>query len=119
LQFTSLVKNTRYPENLFLEGRIAKSYPKDGDNWYMNPSVPDSQKILITAHYVYQMSTPAGVFDDVYSFKFYDFIDTVEVYYARKIGNIGSLNYSGLVLFNYVKIGDTEFGEQVPIALLP
>ena len=65
------------------------------------------------------MSTLAGVFDDVYTFKFYDFIDTVEVYYARKIGNIGSLNYSGLVLFNYVKIGDTEFGEQVPIALLP
>ena len=49
------------------------------------------------------MSTLAGVFDDVYTFKFYDFIDTVEAYYARKIGNIGSLNYSGLVLFNYVK----------------
>ena len=111
---TSLIK-TVYEENPFGEIRIAKPYPQDGDSWYFSEA-SDSEPILYTAHFIGEMVTPAGVFEDVYSFqyKFKFFPDTVKVYYAKGIGCIGSSSHQGLVLVNYVKTADKEYGKQVP-----
>lgn len=106
--------------NPYHEVRIAKEFPDNGDSWILNPSAIDSNKILFTAFYIGQMTTPAGVFQDVFKYKFYDDtkLDTSTVYYAKGIGSIGSLSKYGLVLVNYVKIEDKEYGKLEPQGFL-
>ncbi len=117
---TSLIKYDD-PNNPYHEMRIGKVYPKDGDSWTLRSDLPDSVQIIFTAHFVGSMSTPAGVFRDVYDFRFYDpgNKDIVHVYYAPGIGNIGSKTKDSTVLLNYVKIDGTELGKQIPVAQLP
>ncbi len=116
LYATSLVKRDTY-ENPYNETRIAEVFAEDGHNW----RIYDSKATSFTAHYIGQMTTPAGVFQDVFNYQYFDTIsaDTAKVYYAKGIGHIGSLTKSRLVLVNYVKIEDKEYGQQVPAALLP
>jgi hypothetical protein len=122
LYSTSLVK--KFSEsNPCGEIRISKVYPKDGDSWYSNQSAPDSAKLLITSKYVGDMITPAGTFKDVVSMQYIDesfgYPDTVNVYYVKGIGHIGSSSQFGLALVNYVKIGDKVYGVQEQIVILP
>jgi hypothetical protein len=72
--------------------------------------------VVYTAHFIGEMETPAGVFKDVYSFqwKSKDLPDTVKVYYAKGIGIIGGYSHLGLVLVNYVKTADKEYGKWIP-----
>lgn len=118
LYSTSLIKRVG-EYNPFSEIRIAKEFPQNGDIWLQ---APDSQKISITTHYIEEMPTPAGVIQDVVSYQFVDIysptLDTINVYYAKDIGRIGSLTQYGLVLLNYAKIGTDEYGELNPSVIL-
>ena len=120
LYATSLAKRNM-SENPYNESRIAKVSPKDKDSWRIYAYPRDSETTLFTAHYIGQMETPAGIFQDVFNYQFYDKMisDTANVYYAEGIGHIGTKSKHQLFLMNYAKIGDKEYGKQIPIALLP
>ncbi len=122
LYSTSLIKRYSDP-NPFGEIRISKEFPKDGDSWYLNQSTPDSLNILFTSKYIGDFVTPAKSFTDVFSMQYIDesfgFPDTVNVYYVKGLGHLGSSTHSGFVLINYAKIDNKEYGKQVSIAILP
>ncbi|MFA7419827.1 MAG: hypothetical protein WCZ90_09090 [Melioribacteraceae bacterium] len=67
------------------------------------------------------MITPAGLFKDVYNFRYVDknARDTANVFYARGIGYIGTTSKTETILLNYIKIGDIVYGKQQPYAILP
>jgi len=124
LYLTSLIKSEYLSQNPYREIRIAKTYAQNGNTWLLIQNEPDSTNILYTAIDIGDLMTPAGTFNNVMNMQyinyFFGFPDTVNVYYAKGIGNIGgSSSHSGLVLVNYVKIDNMEYGSQVPIAILP
>jgi hypothetical protein len=123
LYLTSLNKSEYLNQNPYREIRIAKTYAQNGNTWFLIQNEPDSTNILYTAIDIGDLTTPAGTFNNVMSMQYisysFGFPDTVNVYYAKGIGNIGSSSHSGLVLVNYVKIDNMEYGSQVPIAILP
>lgn len=118
--FTSLI-NYGDEKNPFHEQRIGKVYPKEGDSWYLDDNAPDSTKIQFIAHYIGQMTTPAGTFPNVYEYQFYDpeVKESYHVYYAEGVGSLGSISSRNKALLNYAKIDDKDYGEQIPAALLP
>lgn len=117
---SSLVK-TGDSANPYQEVKIGKVHPQDGDTWTINYDQPDSSQLNITAKYVGDFSTPAGVFNNVYDFQYQDNLNNqlVHLYYAENIGHIATIEGNLKFLLNYAKIGDKEYGVQQPYAVLP
>ena len=104
------------PGNPYVEQRLAKVFPKDGDKWLQIDGHQVQQ--YFTAHYVGCKSTPANDFKDVFGFR----LDTLlTTYYAKGFGLIGATfeekNIS--VFVNYIKVNGKEYGEFVPQDKLP
>jgi hypothetical protein len=108
LYSTSLAK--KEGESTFYESCIAKVQPKSGDEWL----IVDSGKGSFKAHYIGIFETPAGIFEDVYNFQYFDQMinDSTKVYYAKGIGNIGSSSKQWLSLVSWIKIGEREYGKK-------
>lgn len=118
--FTQLVKDVN-SVNPFREYRLGKVYPNDGDSWYSDEDTQNPERNYFTAHYIGQMKVPAGTFQNVYDFQYYDptIEDTLHAYYAEGIGSIGSIHRHNKIFLNYALIGDRSYGKQIPAALLP
>jgi hypothetical protein len=98
----------------FTEVKIAKSNPKQGDSWWVLPTLQDSTNNLTTVEVIDQLVTPAGIFNDVVSNKSYDpyFSDTVNVYYVKGIGHVGTIRGTDTMLVNYIKVEDLVYGKK-------
>lgn len=111
---TSLINDKDDSKNPFHEMRIGKLNPKEGDSWVLREDMPDSLKIKFTANYVGELSTPAGQFQNVFDYYYFDPAknDTTHVYYANGVGNIGSVTGHDKALINYVKTDKEELGQK-------
>ncbi|NOG97277.1 MAG: hypothetical protein HND52_04795 [Ignavibacteriae bacterium] len=109
-----VVFNKQYTTKFSGEFKISKSNPKQGDSWWVLPTVQDSTNNLTTVEVIDQLVTPAGIFNDVVSNKSYDpyFSDTVNVYYVKGIGHVGTIRGTDTMLVNYIKVEDLVYGEK-------
>ncbi len=102
-------------ENPFFEQKLAEIKPHDGDTWlqiagYINP---DSTQDSLTAKHLGEFDTPAGKFQDVYSFVL---PNSITIYYAKQFGHLGISigdDKSSMLLVNYIKINGREIGNYV------
>lgn len=113
---TSIVKRET-TSNQFWESIFAKANPRDGESWALNPNNVDVTNMKVTAEYIGDMKTPAGIFQNVYCFQFIDSVnfaypDTFKTFYAKGVGNIA--NYSGgyKLVVSYIKTENDEYGER-------
>jgi len=99
------------PGNPFREQRLAKLYPKDGDIWQSIPG--DSTSLYFVAKNIGTQITPAGVFNNSFSFTLDNFLS---VNYSKGIGHISSilLSDSSGVLSNYLKVKQKIYGTKIP-----
>ncbi len=112
---TNLEKSTNL-KNPFVEHRLAKLNPKDGDRWLQTEGVADSEKVYFSAEYVENYETPAAIFEDVIGFTLSDI--PLTVYYSKYFGHLGSsmpIPNSIKISINYAKINGREVGEFVPL----
>ena len=116
---TQLDTNSRdwnLKDNPFVEQRLAKLYPEEGDKW----TSIDGEDIpsYFIANYVGDKSTPAKDFKNVFG---YTLDSLFTVYYAEGYGHIGSsgidMNYE--IFLNYLKVNGREYGVYVPDTSLP
>ncbi|VAX21286.1 hypothetical protein MNBD_IGNAVI01-1873 [hydrothermal vent metagenome] len=104
------------PGNPYVEQRLGKTFPKDGDKWIHIDGNKKEQ--YFTAKYIGSKSTPAKDFKNVYGFQ----LDSIlTVYYAEGFGHIGIsfLEKNISILVNYVKVNGKEYGEYIPQDQLP
>lgn len=112
---TLLDSSSTYPTNPFEEEKLAEINPHDGDTWLHTAGVPDFEKEYMTAKYIGDLKTPAGIFKDVYNFQY----DLMSIYYTKYFGYLGySLenDSSSLFIVNYMKINGIEIGKYVEMA---
>ncbi len=104
------------PNNPYVEQRLAKLYPEEGDNWIMIEGDEPSRYFM--ANYVGEKITPAKDFDNVFG---YTLDSILTVYYAKGFGHIGVLvsDNKFSIYLNYLKIDGKEYGEYVPQNQLP
>lgn len=99
------------PENPYREQRLAKLYPKDGDAWLNIPG--DSNAVFFVAKSIGTQQTPAGIFNNSYSYTLDNFLS---VNYSKGIGHISSiiLQDSTGLLTNYIKVRGKTYGKKIP-----
>ena len=99
-----------FEKNPYIEQRIAKSFPDDGDNWEV--IVPRTDSDYLVAEYLGQFETATKSYENVFGFKSYDYDDKYQDinYYAKGIGWIGSPAY----LCTYKNVSGKEFGSLWP-----
>ena len=99
------------PNNPFREQRLAKLYPENGDIWRSIPG--DSTTPFFIAKNIGTQTTPAGVFNNSFSFTFNNFLS---VNYSKGIGHISSilLTDSSGILSTYLKVNQRIYGEKIP-----
>lgn len=99
------------PSNPFREQRLAKLYPKDNDIWQSIPG--DSTTAFFIAKNIGTQKTPAGVFNNSFSFTLDNFLS---VNYSKGIGHISSilLTDSTGILSTYLKVNQRIYGEKIP-----
>lgn len=99
------------PSNPFREQRLAKLYPKDNDIWQSIPG--DSTTAFFIAKNIGTQKTPAGVFNNSFSFTLDNFLS---INYSKGIGHISSilLTDSTGILSTYLKVNQRIYGEKIP-----
>lgn len=99
-----------FKENPYIEQRIAKPFPDDGDNWIEILSRSDSDYLV--AEYLGKIETTTKKYENVFGFNSFDTDDEFQSvsYYAKGIGWIGSPAY----LCTYKKVSEKEFGSLWP-----
>ncbi len=103
-------------DNPYVEQRLAKLFPQDGEKWILIDGMKSPQ--YFTANFEGAKSTPAKDFKNVFGFS----LDTLlTTYYAEGYGHIGALFTSSniSVLANYLKIDGKEYGKYVPQDKMP
>jgi hypothetical protein len=98
-------------ENPYYEQRLAKLYPKDGDLW--QNIVGDSSARYFIARNIGTQVTPAGVFNNTFSFTLDNFLS---VNYSKGVGHIASIVLidSTKLLSCYLKVNGKVYGKKIP-----
>lgn len=102
--------------NPYVEQRLAKLYPMEGDKWVQIDG--DMDTVYFAAKYEGERFTPAKNFKNVFGFTLGTFLT---VYYAQGYGHIGITSFDGSnpSFVNYIKVNGNEYGEYVPNTSLP
>ena len=103
-------------DNPYVEQRLAKVFPSEGDKWVQIDG--DTPLTYFAASFHGEKSTQAKVFSDVFT---YILEKTVIEYYANGFGHIGITRLDGSYpkFVNYIKVNGKEYGEYVPQDQLP
>lgn len=99
------------PQNPFFEQKLAKLYPNDGERWQSIPG--DSLSVYFTAKNIGTQKTPAGIFNNCFSFTLDNFLS---VNYAEGVGHIASIVLSDSIgiISSYLKVNNKVYGEKLP-----
>jgi hypothetical protein len=108
-----IVSDSNYylPTNPYREQRLAKLYPEDGEIWQSIPG--DSTSSYFSAKSIGKQTTPAGTFDNSFSFTLDNLLS---VNYSKGIGHISSivLSDSSGILSTYIKVNGKIYGTKFP-----
>ncbi|MGE5365198.1 MAG: hypothetical protein ACM3SM_13795 [Bacteroidota bacterium] len=114
-ELTPVQDTAKVKVNPFYEQRIAKIFPKDGDEW--DNIVGDIYPEKFKASFIGKKITACGEFGNVYCFALDEII---RVYYAENFGIIASepagasdVNFLGVSLC-YLRVGGIEKGRRLP-----
>jgi len=113
----------RNSRNKFDEQKIAQIFPINGDSFYRSDEVTDSEKVLFNVSFIDSMTTTCGKFTNVAQFDMTDPTIHVklQIFYAPEYGHIGTFVESegkkGKLFATYIKTGEKEVGEYIPIYL--
>ncbi len=108
-------------ENPFLETKIIPIFP-NGDEYFISTiGVPDSEKVYRKIRVIDSLETPLATYKDVLECEVIgkDTSRVVKVYYVKEYGHIGLeiTNQNGTTqsFATYIKVGDKEIGEYIPL----
>lgn len=114
LDTNSLDWNLR--NNPFVEQRLAKLYPVEGDKWI---SIDGEDKLsYFRASFDGNKRTSVKIIKNVFSYT----LDTMLIeYYAQGYGHMGITSFDGSnpSFVNYLKVNGREYGEYVPDTNMP
>jgi len=107
-------------ENPFLEHRIAKIFPNNGDYFQTNIGIPNSEAYYMSTNIIDSLVTDAKIFSNVVKYTGV-YSDTTEEkwcsYYAQNFGHIGTVigNQMGFdeVYATYCKSDTNEVGDYI------
>ncbi len=127
---TEMDSSSEYPENPYLEEKLAPINPFDGETFIQTAGVHnlDTSQDYNNARHLIDFDTPAGKFNNVYCIignRGAPYSVQVKTYYAKDWGYLGieyivSQGYvSERAVVNYMKINGMEIGKYVDMSKLP